>query len=315
MKNFLQVTDFTLSEIEKIFQQAARFKAARKAGHAKPLTGQTWALVFEKPSTRTRVSFEVGVHELGGHPMYMDGRTSQMGRGETIEDTAKVLSGFVHGIVLRTFEHEKITTLAEHAKVPVINALTDLLHPCQLYADAFTLCEHWAAPEQPMLDALKGRKVAFYGDCASNMAHSWILTAALFGMELRLAGPADFAPQPIIDDLLVQAGLPKTYHFATDAKEAADGADCLYTDVWVSMGDEAEKEARLKAMMPYQVNEALMAVAAPNALFLHCLPAHEGEEVSAGVYQSPASVVFQEAENRLHVQKAILAAVAENQLS
>lgn len=311
-RSFLQETDFNRQEIEEIFQLAYALKQGRgQANQPRPLEGQTWALIFQKSSTRTRVSFEVGVHELGGHPMYLDQSKTQMGRGETVADTARVLSRYIHGIVIRTFGHDVVEELAREGTVPVINALTDSLHPCQIYTDLFTLVERWMVPGQPMVDCLKGRKLCFVGDCASNMAHSWILGAAHLGMEISLAGPERFRPKPMVDHLLRDAGYTPSYTFTTDALAAAKDADVIYTDVWVSMGDEAEKEIRLREMAPYQVNAELMAVAKRDAYFMHCLPAHEGEEVSAEVYQSPASIVYDEAENRLHVQKAILCMLAK----
>ncbi|KAF0095361.1 MAG: ornithine carbamoyltransferase [Puniceicoccaceae bacterium 5H] len=311
-RSFLQDTDFTRDEAEEIFQLAKALKEGRgRANQPKPLEGQTWAMIFHKSSTRTRVSFEVGIHELGGHPMYLDQSKTQMGRGETVADTARVLSRYVHGIVIRTFDHATVEELAREGTVPVVNALTDLLHPCQIYSDLFTLAERWAEPGKPLIDALAGRKLTFVGDCASNMAHSWILGAALFGMPISLTGPEKYRPQPVVDKLLREAGLEPTYTFTTDPKAAAENADVVYTDVWVSMGDEAEKDARLQELAPYQVDGTLMAAARPEAYFMHCLPAHEGEEVAAEVYRSTQSIVYDEAENRLHVQKAILSKLAE----
>lgn len=307
MRHFLKETDFNLSEIENIFQLAKSLKAERgKPNQPKPLAGQTWGLLFSKSSTRTRVSFEVGILELGGQPIYLDQRTMQLGRGETVSDTAKVLSRYLHGVVIRCHEHGLVDDFAKFGSMPVVNGLTDFLHPCQLYTDLFTLAEKWAKPGQAYLEALKGKTVAFFGDCSSNMAHSWIISAAITGIQLKLAGPQGFAPSSEVDALLAAHGLPKNYSFTTNAIEAATGADCLYTDVFVSMGKEEETALRLAEMLPYQVNSPLMAAAKPNALFLHCLPAHYGEEVTEEVFNSPNSVVFDEAENRLHVQKAIL---------
>ncbi|MCD8481603.1 MAG: ornithine carbamoyltransferase [Verrucomicrobia bacterium] len=306
-RSFLSETDFSLAEIEAVFQQARQLKLHRgKANQPKPLDGQTWAMLFHKSSTRTRISFEVGIHELGGRPMYLDQNRLQMGRGETIADTARVMGRYVHGFVIRTFDHALLEEFRQESGKPVINALTDWLHPCQTYTDAFSIAERLSGEGESMTAALRGRKVAFFGDCACNMAVSWIQIAAILGMELRLSGPAAYAPGSQVDSMLQQAGLPVNYLFTEDPKVAAQGADVLYTDVWVSMGNEDEREQRLKAMRPWQVNTSLMALAAPNAIFMHCLPAHEGEEVSSDVYQSPASIVYDQAENRLHVQKAIL---------
>ena len=307
-RDFLKTTDFTVAEAAEILTHAAKLKAQRGLEGSNLLKGQSWAMIFHKPSTRTRVSFEVGLHEMGAHPLYMDQKGSQMGRGETIADTARVLSRYVHGIVIRTFSHESVEELAAHATVPVINGLTDLLHPCQLYTDAFTLAERWATNTADYLAALKGRKVVFFGDCASNMANSWILAGAHFGMEIVLCGPEAFAPESAtVDALLHASGLKKSYRFTTNPYEAVKGADALYTDVWVSMGDEAERDIRLKTMAPYQVTLDLLNAAKDGALFLHCLPAHAGEEVTQAVLDDPRSVIFDEAENRLHVQKAIIA--------
>lgn len=306
-RSFLKCTDFSAEEAAAVLEQARVLKADRGNGAHRVLEGQSWALIFQKASTRTRVSFEVGIHELGGHPMYLDQARTQMGRGESVADTARVLSRFVHGIIIRTYGHEIVEELAEKGTVPVVNGLTDLLHPCQIYTDVFTLAERWAKPGQPLIDSLKGRKVAYFGDCASNMANSWILGGALFGLEVALAGPARFAPRPAVDQLLADAGLPKNYTFHEDPADAVAGADMVYTDVWVSMGDEAEREVRIREMTPYQVNARLFAQARPDAYFMHCLPAHSGEEVSQEVLDNPRTIIFDQAENRLHVQKAILA--------
>lgn len=307
-RDFLKSTDFTTSEVAEVFAHAAKMKAERATEGRDILAGKSWAMIFHKPSTRTRVSFEVGLHEMGAHPLYLDQQGSQMGRGETVADTAQVLSRFVHGIVIRTFSHASVEELAQHASVPVVNGLTDLLHPCQIYTDAFTLSERWVGEGKDHFASLKGRRLVFFGDCASNMANSWILGGAHFGMEIVLCGPSDFAPESEkIDPLLEAAGLPKTYRFTTDPVEAVKGADALYTDVWVSMGDEAERDVRLNTMAPYQVSLDLLNAAKPDALFLHCLPAHAGEEVSQAVLDDPRSIIFDEAENRLHVQKAIVA--------
>lgn len=307
MNHFLQETDFTPSEMPALLATAQAFKRGRAGGLPQILAGQTWALLFTKSSTRTRVSFEVGIHELGGKALYLDQSSTQMGRGESLEDTARVLSRYVHGLVVRCHGHEMIESLAQHATVPVVNALTDRLHPCQVYTDAFTLAERWIAPgEADLARALRGRKIAFFGDCASNMAHSWILGAAHFGMEIRLAGPSEYAPHPVVDALLRAAGLPVSYQFTTDAEQAAQGADVLYTDVFVSMGQESESEKRLAQLAPYMVTPRLLAVAAPGACFMHCLPAHPGQEVDPDLYRSPASIVYEQAGNRLPVQQAIL---------
>ena len=309
MHHFLKETDFTLEQAQEVFSLAKSFKANR-LNCPQPLNMQSWGLLFYKSSTRTRISFEVGVNELGGFPVVLNSQNTQIGRGETIADTAKVMSGYLHGLVIRTFGHEIVEEFAAEASMPIVNGLTDFNHPCQLYTDIFTILEH-LSPDAMDINALKGKKVAFFGDCASNMANSWIMTAAMFGMEISLTGPNGFAPEPAITEALKADGLPVDFTFTTTATEAAKDADILYTDVWVSMGDEAEAAERKAKMLPYQVTSELMALANADALFLHCLPAHAGEEVSQEVIDSPQSIIFQEAENRLHAQKAILAKLVE----
>jgi ornithine carbamoyltransferase len=309
MRHFLKETDFSYSEASAVFESARKIKQFRGRTAPGTLAGQTWALIFAKSSTRTRVSFEVGLSELGAHVMYLDQRTTQLGRGESIEDTAKVLSRYVHGLVIRTYGHEIIEEFAASATVPVVNALTDFLHPCQIYTDAFTLAERWAKPGQPLIESLRGRKLAFIGDSANNMANSWILGGALFGMKIALSGPKGFAPGKEIVEQLKKDGLENNFLYTEDPAEAADAADVLYTDVWVSMGQEAEAQERLALFQPYCVDAKLMAHARPDAIFMHCLPAHLGLEVSKEVYESKASIIFDQAENRLHVQKAIVSAL------
>jgi len=304
MRHFLKETDFSRAEVAKIFTLARELK--RKRGkHAKPLAGQTWAMIFAKSSTRTRVSFEVALHELGGNPLFLNTNDIQIGRGETIHDTAKVLSRFVHGLIVRTYAQADLEQLAEHGGLPVINALTDYLHPCQIYTDAFTAAERWAGPKGDLLASLRGRKIAFLGDTRFNMANSWILGAHLFGMKVTLAGPKGYEPGATICAEAMRLGAE--FDFTTDPAEAVAGADIVYTDVWTSMGQEKEAAARRKRLLPYQVNEQLFALAKKDALFMHCLPAHAGEEVTQGVLDNPRCIIFDEAENRLHVQKAILA--------
>jgi ornithine carbamoyltransferase len=310
MKHFLKETDFTASELPALFQTAHELKAKRGQSDApKPLAGQTWAMIFSKSSTRTRVSFEVGIHELGGNPLFLNKNDIQLGRGETVEDTARVLSRFVHGLIVRTFDHSEVERLAENGSVPVINALTDFLHPCQIYTDAFTMAERWATGSsgEDLVRSLRGRKIAFLGDTACNMANSWILGANLFGMKISLSGPKDFAPSAEFNAALENEGYAGGYHFTTDPFEAVRDADVVYTDVWVSMGKEEEKKERIELMSPYAVTGKLFAAAKPDALFMHCLPAHAGEEVMQDVLDNPRSIIFDQAENRLHTQKAILA--------
>lgn len=307
MRHFLKETDFSRAEAAKIFARARELKR-RRGQHAKLLAGQTWAMIFAKSSTRTRVSFEVALYELGANPLFLNTNDIQIGRGETIHDTAKVLSRFVHGLIVRTYAQSDLEELATHGGLPVINALTDYLHPCQIYTDAFTAAERWAGPKGDLFAALKGRKIAFLGDTRFNMANSWILGAQLFGMKIALAGPKGYEPGATICDEAMRIGAD--FDFTTDPREAVEGADIVYTDVWTSMGQEKEAAARKKKLLPYQVNEKLFALAKKDAFFMHCLPAHAGEEVTQGVLDDPRCIIFDEAENRLHVQKAILVQLA-----
>jgi ornithine carbamoyltransferase len=309
MHHFLKETDFTLQQAQEVFSLAKALKDNRLSG-PQPLNMQSWGLLFYKTSTRTRISFEVGVNELGGFPVVLNSQSTQIGRGETIADTAQVMSRYLHGLVIRTFGHDIVESFAKHGNIPIINGLTDFNHPCQLYTDLFTLLER-TSPDAVDIETLKGKKLAFYGDCASNMANSWIISAAMFGMEISLAGPKSFAPKQVVIDALKADGLPVNYQFTTDAAEAAKDADILYTDVWVSMGDEEEAAERKAKMMPYQVTSELMGLAKSDAVFMHCLPAHAGEEVTQEVLDSPQSIIFEEAENRLHAQKAIMAKLVE----
>lgn len=310
MKHFLKETDFKAHELPGLFALAQSLKKGRGRHTPPALAGQSWAMIFAKSSTRTRVSFEVGIHELGGHPLFLNKNDIQLGRGETVEDTARVLSRFVHGLIVRTYDHSEVEKLAAYGSVPVINALTDFLHPCQIYTDAFTMAERWAQGGD-LFASLKGRKIAYLGDCSFNMSNSWILGGALFGMQVALAGPSEFGPGPEIDALLKAEGFAKDYVFTTDPYEAVRDADVVYTDVWASMGQEDEAKERIRLMTPYAVTEKLFAAAKPDALFMHCLPAHAGEEVSQEVLDNPRSIIFDEAENRLHMQKAIMATLAQ----
>ncbi len=311
MKHFLQETDFPPHEVAEIFARARSFKQQRGRPAPSALAGQTWAMIFSKSSTRTRVSFEVGLNELGAYPLFLNKSDIQLGRSESVADTARVLSRFVHGLIVRTFDHAEVVDLAQHGSMPVINALTDFLHPCQIYTDAFTAAERWAAPGGDLFAVLRGRKIAFVGDTSFNMANSWILGAAHFGMKISLAGPKGHEPGAKINALLQARGFAHAYHFTTDPFEAVRDADVVYTDVWASMGHEGEAARRHTQMRPYAVTGKLFAAARPDALFMHCLPAHPGEEVAQEVLDSPRSIIFDQAENRLHVQKAILSALAE----
>jgi ornithine carbamoyltransferase len=293
-RDFLAIADFEREELLGLLERARRLKSGEEGGAL--LAGRSLAMIFRKSSTRTRVSFEVGMTQLGGHALFLSDRDSQMGRGESVHDTAKVLSGYVDGIMIRTFAHEEVEDLARYASVPVINGLTDLLHPCQVMADLQTVGE-------ALGPSFEERTVAWIGD-GNNMANSWINAAYRLGFRLRLACPEGFDPDA---GILARAGGAADIAVVRDPAEAAEGAHVVTTDVWASMGQEAEAQKRAEAFAGYTVDEALMKHAAPDAIFLHCLPAHRGEEVSAGVIDGPQSRVFQEAENRLHAQKAILA--------
>lgn len=306
MTHFLKETDFTVEQARRVFATAAKLKRLRATERPPVIAGQTWAMIFSKSSTRTRVSFEVGIHELGGNPLFLSKNDIQLGRGESVADTARVLSRYVHGLIVRTFDHAEVEELAAKGTVPVVNALTDFLHPCQIYTDAFSAAERWARGGD-LLDSLRGKKIAFLGDTACNMANSWILGANHFGMSIALAGPKEFAPGAEIQAELAKHGWSGKYQFTTDAREAVAGADIVYTDVWVSMGKEAEAADRIKQMAPYCVTLDLFQRAKPDALFMHCLPAYVGKEVTQEVLDLPNSIIFDQAENRLHTQKAILA--------
>ena len=279
--------------MEKILADATVMKRERGRHATQPLAGQTWALIFSKSSTRTRVSFEVGVAELGGRPMFLSAADIQLGRGEPIKDTARVLGRMVHGAVFRTFAQTDVEEFARYANIPTINALTDEEHPCQILADILTIEEK----RGPMA----GKAVTFIGDGACNVATSWIFAAAKLGFELRIAAPKKFQPTTA---LIKRAG--GKVICTADVKAGARGADVLYTDVWVSMGKEAESSARLKALMGYQINQSLVKLARPGALVMHCLPAYRGKEIDDATFEANAQTIFDQAENRLHAQKAIL---------
>lgn len=307
MRHFLKETDLSRDEVATVFATAASLKQGRGRITPTPLDRQSWGLLFFKKSTRTRVSFQVGVHELGGHPVMLSADEMQLSRGESVADSARVLSRYLHGMVIRCYGHETLEDFVRHGTVPVVNALSDFLHPCQLYTDFFTLAERWCEGDvSKMASCLEGRKIAFLGDTACNVANSFVLGCAHMGVELALSGPKGFEPSAEILAQLKKDGLKPTFTFTTDPREAVRGADMVTTDVWVSMGMEAEKAERLRLMQPYQVNADLMKLAKPDAYFMHCLPAHPGEEVSLEVLEGPRSIVFDQAENRLHVQKAIL---------
>ena len=298
MKHLLTVEQLSRAEITKILDLAGDLKANRgREIKGLPLKNQHWALIFTKASTRTRVSFEVGIRELGGSSLYLSTNDIQMGRGETVADTARVLSRYIHGVVIRTYAQGDVEQFAGAGTIPVINALTDEEHPCQILADLLTIREK--------LGSLKGRKIVFLGDGACNVCNSWLFGAARTGMELWVCAPRKFQPAT---RLLRRAG--GTIRLCEDVARAATGADVLYTDVWVSMGKEAEAAGRLKALAPYRLDEDVLKRAKRNAMVMHCLPAYVGKEISAGVFEAHQPTILEQAENRLHVQKAILTILA-----
>jgi ornithine carbamoyltransferase len=292
-RDFLSIPDYSRDELLKLFALAERMRDGSFTD--KPLAGKSLAMIFLKSSTRTRVSFEVGAWQLGGHALFLSPTDIQIGRGEPIADTARVLSRYVDGIMIRTFAHSEVEELAKFATVPVINGLTDLLHPCQVLADILTVRQH--------LGTIDGKRVAWIGD-GNNMANSWINAAYRLGFELTLACPEGYDPDPAI---LERAESVANVRVVRDPMKAAKGADVVNTDVWTSMGQEDEQVARMKAFEGFIVDEKLMSLASKDAIFLHCLPAHRGEEVAPEVIDGPRSRVWDEAENRLHVQKAIMA--------
>ncbi len=310
MQHFLAETDLPAGQVPLLFSMAADWKRLRGGEHPLPLQGQSWGMLFSKQSTRTRVSFEVGIHELGGHAVRLDQSNLQTGRGESLEDTARVLGRYLHGLVIRTHDHADLEAYAREAGIPVVNALSDFLHPCQIFADVFTLAEKMGSAGDD-LAAVRGRKLVFLGDCSSNMAHSWILGSALFGIELVLAGPAAYQPGPEIRERLEKEFPGHAIDFREEATEAVRGADAVYTDVWVSMGDEAEAAERRAALQPYAVTGDLLAQAGTDPWILHCMPVHADEEISTAVLARPRAVLYDQAENRLHLQKAVLAHLAE----
>jgi ornithine carbamoyltransferase len=293
MKHLLSLEKLPVMDMEKILRDAVIFKRERARRDRIPLSGQIWALMFAKSSTRTRVSFEVGIRELGGQTLFLSASAIQLGRGEPIKDTARVLGRMVQGAVIRTFAQSDVEEFAEYSKVPTINALTDEEHPCQILTDIFTFKE--------MRGPISGKVVTFIGDGACNVAQSWIFAAAKFSFELRIAAPAKFQPSAA---LLKRAG--GNVSCTENVEKAAKGADLLYTDVWVSMGREGESAERLKALGGYQINQKLVKLAKADVLVMHCLPAYRGKEIDAETFEANAGTIFTQAENRLHVQKAIL---------
>jgi ornithine carbamoyltransferase len=297
MKNLLSIEQLSRAEMDDIFHVAALQKQNRGSYTEFPLRGKTWALIFSKPSTRTRVSFEVGVRELGGETIFLNPNDIQLGRGELVKDTARVLARMVHGAIIRTFAQADIEEFAQFSGMPTINALTDEEHPCQILADIFTI--------QEKRESIEGKVVTFVGDGASNTARSWIFAANKMNFELRLASPAKYQPSA---ELLKRAGGKVVCQ--PNLQEAARGADVLYTDIWVSMGKEGEEARREAELGPYWINEALVRLAKPDALVMHCLPAHRGQEIDDATLEANAQTIFDQSENRLHVQKAVLLAVS-----
>jgi ornithine carbamoyltransferase len=297
-KDFISIHDYSAAEVLEIFELARDMKANPDA-YRESLKGQTLGMIFEKSSTRTRVSFEVGMYQLGGHALFLSSRDIQIGRGEPIYDTAKVLSQYVDGILARTFAHKNITDLAQYASVPVINGLTDLLHPTQVLSDYYTAWERFGD--------LRGRKFAYVGD-GNNMAHSYMFGGPKVGMDVAIASPSGYRPDVIVTErAIMDSEKARTkLLITTSIEEAVRDADVVATDVWASMGQEAESEKRIRDFAGWQVSSKHMAMAKKEAIFMHCLPAHRGEEVAAEVIDGPQSVIYEEAGNRLHVQKAIL---------
>jgi ornithine carbamoyltransferase len=298
MQHFLSIESLEASTILGLLDDATWLKAHRKDGSVKPLAGQTWAMIFTKSSTRTRVSFEVGVHELGGHAMFFSGNDLQLGRGEPIRDTARVMGRMVDGAIIRNDSQADLQEFAEFSGIPTINALTDLEHPCQVLADLLTVKER--------LPDWRRARVCFLGDGDCNMARSWIWAAARLGFELVIAAPKAFQPPPTLVHSTGFDGITVT----EDALAAVAGCDVLYTDVWVSMGREAESAQRLELLKPYQLNRHLVEATGKTPLVMHCLPAYRDKEITNEVLEAHADLIFEQAENRLHAQKAILRAVA-----
>ena len=293
MKHLLSIEKLPRADMERILAESAVMKRERGRHARMPLAGQTWAMIFAKSSTRTRVSFEVGISELGGRPMFLSAAEIQLGRGEPIRDTARVLGRMVHGAVIRTYAQKDVEEFAEFARIPTINALTDVEHPCQILTDIFTI--------QEKRGAIRSQVVTFVGDGACNVPASWVWAAAKLDFELRIAAPRAYQPDA---DLLRRAG--GRVICTEDIQTAATDADVLYTDVWVSMGKEAEAQERVEALAGYQINPACVRCAKPEALVMHCLPAYRGKEIAAETFEAHAQTIFDQSENRLHVQKAIL---------
>jgi ornithine carbamoyltransferase len=299
MKHLLSIEKLSRADFEQILAASVKVKKERGSGKSKPLAGQVWALLFAKSSTRTRVSFEVGIRELDGQVMFLNATDIQLGRGEPIKDTARVLGRMIHGAVIRTYAQKDVEEFAQYAGLPTINALTDEEHPCQIIADIFT----WQEKRGP----IRGKKVAFFGDGACNVPASWIFAAAKLDFELRIAAPKKFQPPAALLER-ARGNIVCT----EDVRGAAQGADLLYTDVWVSMGKEAESAGRLRELACYQLNGELVRLAKPDALVMHCLPAYRGKEIDEQTFEANAQTIFDQAENRLHCQKAVLQWIVES---
>ena len=296
MKHLLSLEKLSPQEMEQILTASATMKELRRGRSPQPLAGQTWALLFSKSSTRTRVSFDVGIHELGGRVIFLSATDAQLGRGELIKDTARVLGRLVDGAVIRTYLQSDVEEFAQYAGIPTINALTDAEHPCQILTDIFTF--------QEKRGPIGGKVVAFIGDGACNVPISWIFAAQKLGFQLRIAAPKRFQPSA---ELLSKANAASACVTVTaDVRAAVQGADLLYTDVWVSMGREAESAERIRELQGYQINETIVQLAKPDALVMHCLPAYRGKEIDEKTFEAHATTIFDQAENRLHCQKAIL---------
>lgn len=301
MKHLLKMMDLTAGDITGILNLADQLKYEQKHGIAHHvLAGKTLGMIFEKASTRTRVSFEVGMYQLGGLPIFLSSDDLQIGRGEPVQDTARVLSRYLDGIMIRTFKQSEVEALAKNGSIPIINGLTDFSHPCQVLADLMTIREYKGA--------LEGLKLCFIGD-GNNMMNSLIVGGLKMKMEVSVACPADYRPSPLVRDF---ANAHPAFSMTADPLEAARGADVVITDVWASMGEEAEAEKRRKAFQGYQINGAVLAAAKPDAIVQHCLPAHRGEEITAEVFEAHSKEIFDEAENRLHAQKAVLVKLLGN---
>jgi ornithine carbamoyltransferase len=293
MKHLLSLEEMSAEDMKQVLKSAGEFKNSRGQHPAQPLAGQTWAMIFSKSSTRTRVSFEVGIHELGGRPLFLNANDIQLGRGEPIKDTARVLGRMVHGAVIRTFAQQDVTDFAEFSGIPTVNALTDDEHPCQILTDVFTYEEKHGS--------ITGKTITFVGDGACNVPVSWIFAAAKLDFSLRIAAPKAFQPSKAVLDR-ANGSISCT----EDVQAAAADADMLYTDVWVSMGKEDESADRLAQLKGYQINKELVKLAKPDVMVMHCLPAYRGNEITEDVFEAHADTIFTEAENRLHTQKAVM---------